>query len=141
MRKAAALAPIAALLISLVGCRPCGCSDADMTEATIFLLNQVPGVGATINGANFHFESPLIGDDTFTLNLSYTDGSGPHQDSFSGTYDESGGTITFKFGPSSKSQAIIRPGSKYTLTCDKKNKTLKLRGPGMTTDLVFKCRE
>jgi hypothetical protein len=131
------------LVLSSVGCRPCGCTEADLSAATIALINQIGGLGANVNGAQLQFDwSPGFGDDRFTMTLSWTDAAGPHTEPFTGTYHTSGDTVTFKFDPKPLTQALIRGGTQYTVTCgkdEKGRKLLKLRAPGMTTDLVFTC--
>jgi len=117
-----------AVFISLTGCTPCGCSEATLEDAVVHIVDH------GLTSAYFHFDSPLIGQDTFSLRLTFAD-STPIV--INGPYNASGDTITFR--PLGASGLGIVGGTKYNLTCqnDPKRMTIEING----NKLTFKCGE
>ena len=120
----------------IASCRPCGCSECDMNAATRAFVSGATGLNVT--NASFHFDYNFWpSDDGFTLDTTYVPAGGgaPVSEQVSGTYHQSGDTVTFKAkGGTSK---IIQNDVVYTVTCV--DKQLKFHRPGAVQDLVFTC--
>jgi len=117
-----------AVLVSLTGCTPCGCSDATLETVIVQILDH------GLTSAQFHFDSPLIGQDTFTLRLAFAD---RQPVTVTGPYEASGDTITFR--PLGGSGLGIVGGTKYKITCQKDPKRMTIEVNG--TKLTFDCGE
>jgi hypothetical protein len=121
----------------IASCRPCGCSECDMNAATRAFVSGATGLNVT--NASFHFDYNFWpSDDGFTLDTTYVPAGGgaPVSEQVSGTYHQSGDTVTFKAkGGTSK---IIQNDVVYTVTCV--DKQLKFHRPGAVQDLVLPAR-
>jgi hypothetical protein len=129
-----------ALLAVLVvaSCRPCGCTDCEMDQASILFAKAATGQNVT--GATFHFDyNPFTPfDDSFSLDVTYTPpGGSPVTETVSGTYHKSDDTVTFK--ASKGSSTLFQNGVAYTLTCV--GKQLKFHRPNVVQDLSFICSD
>ena len=126
-------------LLVVAGCRPCGCTDCEMAEASILFAKAATGQNVT--GATFHFDYNFFSpsDDGYSLNVTYTPpgGGAPVTESVSGTYHKSGDTVTFK--ASGGSSTLFPNGVPYTVTCvDKK---LVFHRPNVLPDITFICSD
>jgi hypothetical protein len=126
--------PLALLsTFALTACKPCGCADADLEEAIIQFL---PG---GLTSAHFHFDSPLIGEDRFTLQLMLANPAPPLTNPVTvrGSYKKSGDTITFR--PEGGVTGLIIGGAKYTLKCQDDPKRMTIQRAGGPA-LTFVCK-
>jgi hypothetical protein len=112
-----------AVLVSLTGCTPCGCSEATLDDEIVRILD------GGLTGAHLHFESPLIGQNKFSLQLAYADRP-PFV--INGPYASSGDTITFQ--PLGATGLGIVRGTRYNVTCqtDPKRITIEINGTKLT---------
>lgn len=112
-----------AVLISLTGCAPCGCSDATLDSEIVRAL------GHGLTSAKLHFDSAFLGQDTFTLQLAF---AGRPPVTASGPYAANGDTIAFR--PLGATALGIVGGTKYKITCqsDPKQMTIEVNGDKLT---------
>jgi hypothetical protein len=117
-----------AALLGLTGCAPCGCSDSTLEDAMVQILDR------GLTSAHFHFDSPLIGQNTFTLRLAF---AGRPPVVVTGPYDASGDTITFR--PIGGTALGIVGGTKYKVTCERDPNRMTIEVNG--NKLTFNCGE
>ena len=117
-----------ALLVILTGCTPCGCSDSSLENAMVQIFDR------GLTSAHFHFDSPLIGQNTFSLQLAY---AGRSPVVVTGPYDASGDTITFR--PIGGTALGIAGGTKYKVTCERDPNRMTIDVNG--NKLAFDCGE
>jgi hypothetical protein len=121
-----ALVAALTLVLTLTACKPCGCGDADLDDAAAKLL------GDGLTSAHMHFESPLIGEDRFTLEETFVNPPPglPNPFIVRGSYKETSDSITFR--PEGGTGLGIVGGARYTLKCEKDPKGLSFYRSGPT---------
>ena len=137
--KLARLAVLPLLIVPLQACSVCGCSDADMQEASLIIASQAMGPGRMVQKASLHFDTHLFSDDRFSFTVTYQDPvRGVVTETAEGSYDKSfmSDQIVFRFDHGTT--RIIQSGTKYTVKCED-NKGIRIKRSG-APDIVFRCR-
>jgi hypothetical protein len=119
------------------GCRPCGCTDAQMDAATRAVASEAKD--EQIEKAVLHFDwNPFtLDDDPFSFTVTYqsrTSPAGFHAETITSAYKKSGGTVTFT--EEGGISTILQKGVPYRVECKGKKLILRRRG---SHDLAFDC--